>query len=347
MAKSSTQQYLLDFERPLFELEQKLDEMRAFDAQDLNIDLSAEISALEARVDELRTSIYRNLTRWQRVQIARHPLRPYTLDYIDALTEDFVELHGDRAFGDDPAIVGGFARYRGSRYGGRDQTIMILGQQKGRDTKSRKFRRFGMPNPEGYRKALRMMQLAAKFGKPVVTLLDTPGAYPGMEAEERGQAEAIARNLLEMARLPVPIVVVIIGEGASGGAIGIGVGDRILMLENAWYSVIAPESCSSILWRSWDYKEDAAQALKLTAPDLQTLHLIDEIVEEPVGGAHRNPQAAFQAVGRAIARHLQALETISPADLLDARLAKFDVMGPFQVRHERAADTAAQIKPNL
>lgn len=328
MSKASSQ-YLLDFERPLFELEQKLDEMRTLETEGLHTDLSAEINALEIRVDELRKSIYRNLTRWQRVQIARHPLRPYTLDYIEALTEDFVELHGDRLFGDDPAIVGGFARLMGSRYGGTDRPVMILGHQKGRDTKSRKYRRFGMPNPEGYRKALRLMKLAAKFGRPIITLLDTPGAYPGMEAEERGQAEAIARNLMEMARLPVPIVVVIIGEGASGGALGIGVGDRILMLENAWYSVIAPESCSSILWRSWDYKEAAAQALKPTATDLMKVGVIDEIVPEPIGGAHRDPQAMFQSTGEAIVRALQALDPIAPADLVDARIDKFDHMGAF------------------
>lgn len=328
MAKSSSQ-YLLDFERPLFELEQKLDEMRTLETEGLHIDLSSEIAALETRVDELRTSIYRNLTRWQRVQIARHPLRPYTLDYIEALTEDFVELHGDRLFGDDPAIVGGFARFKGSRYGGSDRPILMLGHQKGRDTKSRKYRRFGMPNPEGYRKALRLMKLAAKFGRPIVTLLDTQGAYPGMEAEERGQAEAIARNLFEMSRLPVPVVVVVIGEGASGGALGIGVGDRILMLENAWYSVIAPESCSSILWRSWDHKEDAAHALKLTATDLIGVGVIDEIVPEPVGGAHRDPQATFQSAGEAVARALSALDALSPAELVSARGDKFDRMGAF------------------
>lgn len=323
------QQHLLDFERPLVDLEQKLDEMRAFDAEGVDIDLSAEISALEARVDELRRTIYQNLTRWQRVQIARHPLRPYTLDYINMMTEEFVELHGDRAFADDPAIVGGFAQFQASRYGGRDRTILILGHQKGRDTKSRKFRRFGMPNPEGYRKALRLMRLAAKFGKPIVTLLDTPGAYPGMEAEERGQAEAIARNLLEMSRLPVPIVVVVIGEGASGGALGIGIGDRILMLENSWYSVISPESCSQILWRSWDYKEDAAQALKLTARDLLELGIIDEIVDEPDGGAHRDASATADAVGAAIVRSLEAVEGLSPDDLVNARIEKFDKMGAF------------------
>ncbi len=323
--------YLLDFEKPLFELEQKLDEMRAINDGELEADLSADIMALEARVEELRSSIYRDLTRWQRVQIARHPLRPYTSDYIDALTEGFVEIHGDRLFGDDPAIVGGLATFQGARFGSRDRNVVILGHQKGRDTMTRKYRRFGMPNPEGYRKALRLMKLAAKFGKPVITLLDTPGAFPGLEAEERGQAEAIARNLFEMARLPVPIVVVVIGEGASGGALGIGVGDRILMLENAWYSVISPESCSSILWRSWDYKEEAARALKLTAPDLMAIGLIDEIIPEPVGGAHRDPQFTFEATGRAIARVLDALMPVPAADLLDARLAKFDAMGKYTV----------------
>ncbi len=343
MAKAPSN-YLLDFERPLVDLEQKLDEMRAVDTGRPDVDLSKEIAALEARVEELRASIYLNLTRWQRVQIARHPLRPYTLDYIEALTDGFVELRGDRTFKDDPAIVGGFATLRGAHYGYRDRTVMILGHQKGRDTKSRKYRRFGMPNPEGYRKALRLMLLAAKFNKPVIALLDTPGAYPGLEAEERGQAEAIARNLLEMARLPVPVVIVVIGEGASGGALGIGVGDRILMLENAWYSVIAPESCSSILWRSWDYKEEAARALKLTATDLVEVGVIDAIVPEPTGGAHRNLQATFDAVGRAIAQALDALQGLPPADLIDARIDKFDRMGVFD---EAPTDAAvAQVKTN-
>ncbi len=321
--------HLLDFERPLHELEEKLDEMRALHRDESEIDLSAEITALAARVEQLRVSIYRNLTRWQRVQIARHPARPYTLDYIEALTSGFVELHGDRYYGDDRAVVGGFATFEGARYGYADRTVCLVGQQKGRDTKERKFRRFGMPNPEGYRKALRLMQMAAKFGKPVVTLLDTPGAYPGMEAEERGQAEAIARNLLEMARLPVPVVVVVIGEGASGGALGLGVGDTVLMLENAWYSVIAPESCSQILWRSWDYKEDAARALKLTASDLIDRDVIDEIVPEPIGGAHRDPDATFAAVGEAIARALDRLTGTPADDLRAARLARFDALGPF------------------
>ena len=319
--------YLLEFEKPLVDLENKLRELRAFQAEDGTVDLSEQIEALERRVETLRQSIYRSLTRWQRVQLARHPDRPYTLDYIGALTSGFRELHGDRLFADDRALVGGLATFRGSRFGATDRTVMILGHQKGRDTQQRKERRFGMPNPEGYRKAKRLMEMAAKFGRPIVTFLDTPGAYPGLEAEERGQAEAIARNLLVMARLPVPIVVVVIGEGASGGALGIGVGDRVLMLENAWYSVISPESCSSILWRTWDRKEDAARALKLTAPDLIEQGVIDEILPEPVGGAHRDPAATFETVGAAIARHLDVLEA-KPADaLLEERLAKFDAMG--------------------
>lgn len=323
-------QYLLDFEKPLVELEQKLDEMRAFDTEDAKVDLSREIAALETRVDELRASIYRNLTRWQRVQIARHPMRPYTLDYIEAMTEDFVELHGDRLYGDDPAIVGGFAKFRGAEYGGVDRSVMILGHQKGRDMKSRKHRRFGMPNPEGYRKALRLVRLAAKFNRPVITLLDTPGAYPGLEAEERCQAEAIAKNLFEMSRLPVPIVVVIIGEGASGGALGIGIGDRILMLENSWYSVISPESCSQILWRSWDYKEDAAQSLKLTAPDLIEFGIIDRIVKEPEGGAHRNPASTIRSVGTVIEETLAEIGGMPPEELVRKRIEKFEHMGSVQ-----------------
>lgn len=346
MAKQANR-YLLDFEKPLIELEQKLDEMRTLNAQQTDIDLSSEIASLEERVNELRSTIYRNLTRWQRVQIARHPLRPYTLDYIEALTEEFVELHGDRYYADDPAVVGGFARFKGSRFGFPDQTIMIIGHQKGRDTKERKYRRFGMPNPEGYRKALRLMKLAEKFSKPVVTLLDTPGAYPGLDAEARGQAEAIARNLFEMSKLTVPVVVVIIGEGASGGALGIGIGDRILMLENAWYSVISPESCSSILWRSWEYKEDAAKALKLSATDLLEIGLIDQIVPEPVGGAHRNPPATFKKTGEAVARSLKQLQGLSPAELVAARLEKFDRMGRYEERGNGTswAASEARVKP--
>ncbi len=315
---------LLDFEKPIHDLEQKLGEIRPIVGAD-----SPEVRALEARVEQLRAQVYGSLTRWQRVQIARHPQRPYTLDYAGALLDGFTELHGDRAFGDDPALVAGLGTFRGSAYGSHDRTVMLVGHQKGRDTKSRKLRRFGMPNPEGYRKAQRLMEMAARFKKPVVCLLDTPGAYPGLEAEERGQAEAIARNLMVMARLPVPIVVVVIGEGASGGALGIGVGDRVLMLENAWYSVIAPESCSSILWRSWEYKEQAARALRLTAPDLKSVGVIDEILPEPLGGAHHDPEAAFATVGAAIARTLDDLADKDTATLLDERLAKFDGMGVY------------------
>lgn len=311
---------ILEFEKPILELEQKIEEMRKYAD---NLDIADEISKLEEKVDQLRDSIFSNLTRWQRVQLARHPDRPYTLDYIHLMTEDFIELHGDRRFGDDKAIVGGLARLD-------DQTVMIIGHQKGRDTKSNLFRNFGMPNPEGYRKALRLMQLAAKFKKPIITLLDTPGAYPGIEAEERGQAEAIARNLFEMSHLPVPIIVVIVGEGASGGALGIGVGDRILMFENCWYSVIAPESCSSILWRSWDYKEQAAEALRLTAADLLEQKIVDRILPEPQGGAHRNHAVAAQTLKSALLEELKALKKIKPEKLVQNRIEKFSKMGAWR-----------------
>jgi acetyl-CoA carboxylase carboxyl transferase subunit alpha len=310
---------VLEFERPIIELEQKIEEMRRV-IDDL--ELGDEINALEKRVNELRASVYSNLTRWQKVQLARHPDRPYTLDYLRHMTTDFVELHGDRFHGDDHAIVGGFGRLDG-------QTVMFIGQQKGRDTKSNLFRNFGMANPEGYRKALRLMQLAAKFNRPVVTLIDTPGAYPGIEAEERGQAEAIARNLFEMTRLPVPVVIAIIGEGASGGALGIGVGDRVLMLENTWYNVISPESCSSILWRSWDYKEQAAEALKLTAPDLLAQGIIDRIVPEPTGGAHRNHVEAAMLLKSALVEELKQLRGVKPEQLRRNRIKKFGQMGEF------------------
>jgi acetyl-CoA carboxylase carboxyl transferase subunit alpha len=310
---------ILDFEKPIIELEQRLSEMREL-GKDLGI--SDEIRAIEKRVDTLRTTVFDNLTRWQKVQLARHPDRPYTLDYIEAMTEDFIELHGDRTYGDDKAIVGGFCRIGG-------KPVMLIGHQKGRDTKSNLYRNFGMANPEGYRKALRLMKLAAKFNRPVVTLIDTPGAYPGIEAEERGQAEAIARNLFEMSRLPVPIIVVVIGEGASGGALGIGVGDRILMLEYTWYSVIAPESCSSILWRSWDYKEQAAEALKLTAPDLLEQGIIDRIVPEPIGGAHRDPAQAAGLLRGAIIDELKTLSRVKPDQLIKARIKKFSKIGAF------------------
>src|SRR3990170_5070782 len=307
---------VLDFEKPIVELEAKLEEMRKF-SDDLDID--KEIVKIEEKVKKLKEGIYRELTRWQRVQLARHPDRPYTLDYINLMTTNFIELHGDRHFKDDKAIVGGFANLD-------EYKVLIIGHQKGRDTKSNLYRNFGMPNPEGYRKALRLMKLAEKFNKPVITMLDTPGAFPGLEAEERGQAEAIARNLFEMSRLRVPIIVVIIGEGASGGALGIGVGDRILMLENCWYSVISPESCSSILWRSWEYKEQAAEALKLTAPDLMEQKLIDRIVPEPLGGAHKDQELAASFLKEVLKEELANLVKIKPEKLIDQRLEKFGKM---------------------
>ena len=310
---------ILDFEKPIFELEEKLEEMKESSG---SLDIGKDILRLETKVAQLKEELYKGLTRWQRVQLARHPDRPFTLDYINLMTEDFIELHGDRHYGDDKAIVGGFAKLG-------DYKVMLIGQQKGRDTKSNVYRNFGMANPEGYRKALRLMKLAEKFNKPVITLLDTPGAYPGLEAEERGQAEAIAKNLFEMSRLRVPIIVVIIGEGASGGALGIGVGNRILMLQNCWYSVISPESCSSILWRSWDYKEQAAEALKLTAPDLLEQKIIDRIIEEPLGGAHKDHQAAADTLKSALLEELEKLVKIKPEKLIEERLEKFGSMGEY------------------
>lgn len=316
MAKNST----LDFEKPIYELESKIEEMRQYEG---DLDIKDEISKLESKVFSLKKSIFDNLTRWQRVQLARHPERPFTLDYINMMTTDFIELHGDRHYGDDKAIVGGLAKLDG-------QKVMIIGHQKGRDTKSNVYRNFGMPNPEGYRKALRLMKLAEKFNIPVITLLDTPGAFPGLEAEERGQAEAIAKNLFEMSKLRVPIIIVIIGEGASGGALGIGVGDRILMLENTWYSVISPESCSSILWRSWDYKEQAAEALKLTAPDLLEQKIIDRIIPEPLGGAHKNYNQIADTLKSILLEELADLMKIKPDKLVQNRLEKFGAMGVFE-----------------
>ncbi len=310
----------LDFEKPIVELENKIEEMKKYEGQ---LDISGEIKKLEEKVEELKKNIYQNLTRWQKVQLARHPERPSTLDYIYMMTKDFVELHGDRLFKDDKAIVGGFAKLD-------ELKVMIIGHQKGRDTKSNLYRNFGMPNPEGYRKALRLMKLAEKFNKPVITMLDTPGAYPGLEAEQRGQAEAIARNLLEMSRLKVPIIVVIIGEGASGGALGIGVGDRILMLQNTWYSVISPESCSSILWRSWDFKEQAAEALKLTADDLLEQGIIDRIIPEPLGGAHKDPQKMADILKSILIEELNNLLKIKTDKLIQYRLEKFGKMGVYK-----------------
>jgi acetyl-CoA carboxylase carboxyl transferase subunit alpha len=312
----------LDFEKPIVELESKISEMRSLD-----VDLSEEIVSMELKVEELRKEIFENLSRWQRVQLARHPERPYTLDYINALTSDFIELHGDRGVRDDPAIVGGFGTLEGIG------SVLFVGHQKGRDTKQNVYRNFGMPNPEGYRKALRLFKLAEKFSKPIVCLLDTPGAFPGLEAEERGQAEAIARNLFEMSKLEVPIVIVVIGEGASGGALGIGVGDRVLMLENAWYSVISPESCSSILWRSWGYKEQAAEALKLTAPDLLSVGVIDRVIPEPLGGAHRDPDTMYATMRSVLVEEITALrnnESFGGGASLERRVKKFSKMGFWQ-----------------
>lgn len=310
----------LEFEKPIADLEAKIDEMRNLGSE---VDLTEQIKDLETKVEELRLDIYKNLTRWQRVQIARHPERPIFNNYIENIFDDFIELHGDRKFKDDPAIVGGIAKLNG-------QSVMLVGHQKGRDTKSNLHRNFGMSNPEGYRKAQRLFKLAEKYGHPIITFLDTPGAYPGIEAEERGQAQAIADNLIVMAGLKVPIIIVVIGEGASGGAIGIGIGDKILMLENAWYSVIAPESCSSILWRSWDYKEQAAEALKLTASDLKQFSIIDESVPEPVGGAHRNPDKMFETLKKHLVKDLKALSKKSVKKLLEERREKFLNMGVWE-----------------
>ncbi|GBD90539.1 acetyl-coenzyme A carboxylase carboxyl transferase subunit alpha [bacterium BMS3Abin04] len=310
---------ILDFEKPIVELEEKIEEMRKLED---NLDIKNEITTLEEKVHQLKRNVYENLTRWQRVQLARHPMRPYTLDYIYLMTTDFIELHGDRHYKDDKAIVGGFAKLG-------DQKVMIIGHQKGRDTKSNLYRNFGMPNPEGYRKAGRLMKLAEKFNTPIITLLDTPGAYPGIEAEERGQAEAIAKNLFNMSLIKVPMIVVIIGEGASGGALGIGIGNRVLMLENTWYSVISPESCSSILWRSWEYKEQAAEALKLTAKDLLEQKIIDRIIPEPLGGAHRNPEKMASTLKSVLLEELAPLMKMKPEKLVQNKIDKFGSMGVF------------------
>lgn len=311
---------VLEFEKPIIELEKKIEEMKKYSE---SLDLGDEIKILDEKVHQLRKSVYEGLTRWQKVQLARHPDRPYTLDYINMMTTDFIELHGDRSFRDDRAVVGGFGFLEA-------ESVMIIGQQKGRDTKSNLYRNFGMMNPEGYRKALRLMKLAAKFKRPVITLIDTPGAFPGLEAEERGQAEAIARNLFEMSHLPTPIIVVIIGEGASGGALGLGVGDRVLMMENTWYSVISPESCSSILWRSWNYKEQAAEALKLTAPDLLAQGIIDRIIPEPLGGAHRNPLQAAEILKGILLEEISKLKKLKTEKLIEKRIDKFTKMGEYE-----------------
>ena len=312
---------LLDFEKPIVALETKLAEMKKL-AIDNNVDVSMAVSQLETSIEELKKETFTNLTRWQRVQLSRHPERPYTLDYIEQMCDEFIEIHGDRTVADDKAMVGGFGKIG-------DQTVMLIGQQKGRNTKQRQLRNFGMPNPEGYRKALRLMKMAEKFGKPIVTLIDTPGAFPGLEAEERGQGEAIARNIRDMFMLKVPVICIIIGEGASGGALGIAIGDRVLMLENTWYSVISPESCSSILWRSWDFKEQAAEALKLTANDMKGNGLVDGIIPEPLGGAHLNQTLAIEIVKNTILSTLEELQKLTPAQRINQRVEKFSGMGVY------------------
>ena len=309
----------LDFEKPILKLEEKLTQIKEL-ASKSGKNLDEEALGVEKKINDLKNDIYSKLTRWQKVQLSRHPNRPYFLDYIYKMTDEFIEIHGDRLSKDDKAMVGGFAKVDG-------KTVMFIGHQKGRNTKERQFRNFGMANPEGYRKALRLMKMAEKFNKPIVCLIDTPGAYPGIEAEERGQAEAIARNIKEMITLKVPVICIIIGEGASGGALGRGVGDKIFMMEFTWYSVISPESCSSILWRSWDYKEKAADALKLTSKDLLKQKIIDGIIKEPLGGAHNDPNKAAKILKKKIAEELIALEKISSEKRINERINKFSSMG--------------------
>ncbi len=311
----------LEFEKPIEDLYDQIEKVKKLGSKK-NIDVSSSIEDLETKIQETKKKLYQNLTDWQKVQLSRHPNRPHTLFYLNEIFEDFTELHGDRNFGDDKAIVGGFASLEG-------QTVMCIGHQKGSTTKMRQYRNFGMPNPEGYRKALRLMKLAEKFNKPVICFIDTPGAYPGLEAEERGQAEAIARNLLEMSQLKVPILCVVIGEGASGGALGIGLGDKILMLENTWYSVISPESCSSILWRSWDFKETAAEQLKLTPANMKSFGIVDEIIREPIGGAHAEREAAAQQVKLSILKNLSAISEMSVETMIDQRIKKYENIGAY------------------
>ena len=313
----------LDFELPIKELKKQLEKCYEIGV-DSDVDVIATCKKIEKKLEKTKKEIYKNLTPWQRVQLSRHPNRPYTLDYIKAICGDtFMELHGDRNVKDDKAMIGGLGKIG-------DQSFMFIGQQKGYNTKTRQYRNFGMANPEGYRKALRLMKMAEKFGIPVVTLLDTPGAYPGLEAEERGQGEAIARNILEMTRLKTPIITIVIGEGASGGAVGIGVGNKVYMMENTWYTVISPESCSSILWRSWEYKEQAAAALKLTGEDMKRLKLIDGIIKEPVGGAHSNREGAFEAVKNTILSSFEELKELSKEELVISRMEKYAQMGVYK-----------------
>lgn len=310
----------LDFETPIQEINEQLQQAKELEEKS-KVDVSKTTEALQKKLKETQKKIYSKLTPWQRVQVSRHPDRPYTLGYIKAITEgNFIELHGDRNVKDDKAMIGGLGKIDG-------QSIMFIGQQKGINTKMRQYRNFGMPNPEGYRKALRLMKMAEKFNIPIVTFIDTPGAFPGLEAEERGQGEAIAKNLFEMMTLKVPVICIVIGEGASGGALGIGIGDQVLMLENTWYSVISPESCSSILWRSWDHKEKAASALKLTAEDMLSNKLIDGIIKEPLGGAHTHPEEIFASVKKTILKKLQKLKEMDVDKRIESRINKFSEMG--------------------
>ena len=315
--------YTLEFEKPLLELEKQIEELKRL-GEERQLDVNGELQGLQSKLEGLRAEIYQNLTPMQRVMVARHPRRPYTLDYLSTIFTDFIELHGDRLFRDDPAIVGGWARLAGI-------SVMVIGHQKGRDTKENLKRNFGMPHPEGYRKALRLMEMAAKFGAPVLTLIDTPGAYPGLGAEERGQSEALARNILEMAGLETPIVTCVIGEGGSGGALALGVADRVLMLENSVYSVISPEGCAAILWKDSTQRERAAESLKLTAEDLLRLKLIDEVVTEPVGGAHVDPDVTGEALRGALIRHVTELRKLRPEKLVKRRAEKYAAMGVFSV----------------
>jgi acetyl-CoA carboxylase carboxyl transferase subunit alpha len=313
----------LDFEQPVKELEDQLQKTKDLESE-TKVDMGKTLREIEKKLVNTKKDIYKNLSAWQRVQLSRHPQRPYTLAYIEAMTDgNFIELHGDRNVKDDKAMVGGWGMVG-------NQSVMFVGQQKGVNTKMRQYRNFGMPNPEGYRKALRLMKMAEKFNKPIVTLIDTPGAFPGLEAEERGQGEAIAKNLYEMSMLKVPVICIIIGEGASGGALGIGVGDKVLMLENSWYSVISPENCSTILWRTWDYKQQAAEALKLTSYDMLQNKLIDGIIKEPLGGAHNNPEEMFGIVKNEIIKHVDKLKTLHPDKLIEKRVAKFSKMGYYK-----------------
>ena len=310
----------LDFEEPILQLREQLTQAQELQ-QTSDVDMANLVEDLESKIREVTANIYSDLTPWQRVQVSRHPDRPYTLNYIEAITDgQFMELHGDRTVKDDKAMVGGFGFID-------DQSVMFIGQQKGMNTKMRQYRNFGMANPEGYRKALRLMKLAEKFNRPIVTLIDTPGAYPGLEAEERGQGEAIARNLIEMCQLKVPVICIVIGEGASGGALGIGIGDRVLMLENTWYSVISPESCSSILWRNWEHKMEAAEALNLTSENMQSLGLVDGIIPEPLGGAHADPEAMYKQVKKEIKKHLTKLIPMHADKRVERRIRKFSSMG--------------------